>query len=164
MITLQPIDANNFLEAAALKICPEQQCFLASAPMILARAYALRQHRAICWSIYEDATMVGIALVHNLDEEPACYHLQQFLIDASQQGRGFGFDALRLIMTECSREGKYPRMEVCVNRRNRAAIRLFVKAGFRDSGYTDPDTPECLCMICDLPVCQSSYDGGKSDG
>ena len=36
------------------------------------------------------------------------------------------------------------------------AIRLYGRQGFRDSGYTDPDAPDSLNMICDLA-------GGRAD-
>lgn len=152
MITLEPIHEDDFLAAAAVRCCPDQQAYAASAPMILARAYAYRNQRAVCWGICQNERIVGLALVHDLQEEPACYHLQQFLIDAQAQGKDIGLRALRRIMQECSLEGKFPRMEVCVNRENIRAIRMFEKAGFHDSGYTDPDAPHCLCMTCNLPA------------
>lgn len=42
-------------------------------------------------------------------------------------------------------------MEVCVKRKDAAAIHVYEKAGFRDTGYTDPDTPDSLCMAWNLP-------------
>lgn len=146
MITLQPINEHNFLQAAALKALPEQQGFAASAPMILARGYAYRGQRAVCWGIYEEASLVGLALIHDLEEEPACYHLGQLLIDGSQQGKGYGQQALRLLVNQCRREGKFPRVEVCVKKANTAAIHVYEKLGFRDTGYIDSDTPDSLCM------------------
>ena len=147
MITLQTIDENNFLKAAALQVSPEQSSFVAAAPMILARAYAYRDQRAVCWGIYNDDMIVGLALIHDLEEEPACYHLCEFLIDQRFQGRGYGSQALRLILNHCRREGKFPRAEVCVRKENAAAIRLYERAGFRDSGYQDPDAPDSICMV-----------------
>ena len=40
-----------------------------------------------------DGTAVGLALVRDLDGEPACYDLQQFMIDRRFQGRGYVPDA-----------------------------------------------------------------------
>lgn len=150
MITLQTIHENNFLQAAALKVKPEQQAFVAPAPLILARAYAYRTQRAVCWGICAENTMVGLALIHDMEEEPACYHLGQFLINADWQGKGYGQKALALLLADCRREGKFPRVEVCVKKADAAAIHVYQKAGFRDTGYIDPDTPDCLCMVYDL--------------
>ncbi len=68
-----------------------------------------------------------------------------------EQGRGYGQAALALLLAQCRREGKYPRVEVCVKKMDEAAIHIYEKAGFRDTGYTDPDAPDSLCMAWDLP-------------
>ena len=151
MITLQPITETNYLEAVALQVSPEQQAFVAPAVGILARAYAYRRHRANAWGIYDGRRMVGLALMEDLDEEPVCYHLSELLIDEKEQGRGYGQAALALLLAQCRREGKYPRVEVCVKKMDEAAIHIYEKAGFRDTGYTDPDAPDSLCMAWDLP-------------
>ena len=151
MITLQPITETNYLEAAKLRVSPEQQAFVAPAIGILARAYAYRRQRAKAWGIYAGCRMVGLALVEDLDEEPACYHLSELLVNEAEQGKGYGQTALALLLAQCRREGKYPRVEVCVKRMDEAAIHIYEKAGFRDTGYTDPETPDSLCMAWDLP-------------
>ena len=150
MITLRPIDETNWLEAAALCMAPEQQNFVQSAPLILARAYAYRGQNALCLGMYENDEIVGLALIHDLAEDPACYHLCEFLIDQRFQGKGCGQQALALILAHCRREGKFPRVEVCVKKANAAAIHVYEKAGFRDSGYTDPATPDSLSMVYPL--------------
>ena len=114
MITLQPITETNFLTAAALSVSPDQGRYVAPAPIILARAYAYRRHRASAWGVYDGCRMVGLALMEDLDEEPACYHLSELLIDEKEQGKGYGQAALALLLTQCRREGKYRRVEVCV--------------------------------------------------
>lgn len=150
MITLRPIDETNFIQAARLKVCPEQQAYLQSAPMILASAYAYRDRRGVAWGIYHGDTIVGLAMLHDLEEEPSCYHLCQFMIDATQQGKGYGQQALQQILTLCRREGKFPRVEVCVKKEDAVAIHVYEKAGFYDTGYIDPETPDCLSMVLDL--------------
>ena len=150
MITLQPINETNFMEAAALKVSESQRGFVASAPMTLARAYAYRDQNAVCWAIYKDEQMVGLAMIHDMEEEPACYHLCEFLIDETYQNRGIGQKALQFILDHCRRERKFSRVEVCVKKANAAAIHLYQKVGFRDSGYQDPDAPDSLCMVWDL--------------
>lgn len=150
MITLRPIDENNFLHAASLKVHAEQQTFVQSASLILARAYAYRNQHGLCWGIYHDDELVGLAMLHDLDEEPVCYHLCEFMIDRRFQGRGFGQSALKLVLEHCRREAKFPCVEVCVKKENAAAIHVYEKAGFQDSGYIDPETPDCLSMVFTL--------------
>ncbi len=147
MITLRPITEENFLKAAQLRVKPEQRTFVQSAPLILARAYAYRSQRGVCWGIYENTDLVGLAMLHDLQEEPSCYHLCEFMIDEKQQGRGYAQEALKLILAHCRREGRFPRIELCVKKENHAAIHTYEKAGFRDSGYQDPATPDSICMV-----------------
>ena len=90
---------------------------------------------------------VGLALVKDLDEEPACYDLQQFMIDERFQRRGFGTEALRLILAALAQERKYDCVEVCVNKDDAAALRLYEKTGFTDTGYVDGDAPDCLNLM-----------------
>ena len=85
--------------------------------------------------------------MRDLDEEPACYDLQQFMIDRRFQGRGYGTEALRLILSALEAERKYGCVEVCVKRRDTAALRLYEKLGFVDSGYVDPDAPDSLNFL-----------------
>jgi RimJ/RimL family protein N-acetyltransferase len=69
------------------------------------------------FAIANDSVMVGVALVRDLDEEPACYDLQQFLIDRRFQNKGFGTEALRLIIAALRDERKYDCVEVCEQKR-----------------------------------------------
>lgn len=147
MVSLFDIDEQNWLEVAALTVRKEQSGFLATPTGILARGYVYRACRARVYGILNDGQTVGVALVRDLDEEPACYELQQFLIDQRFQNRGYGAQALRLILARLSQERRYLQTEVCVRKDNAAALRLYQKAGFKDTGYIDPDVPDCLNLV-----------------
>ncbi|MBQ3160054.1 MAG: GNAT family N-acetyltransferase, partial [Clostridia bacterium] len=121
--------------------------FLDSPLGILARGYVYRAQRARVLAAEKDGEIVGLMLVKDMDEEPACYDLQQFMIDGRFQGRGYGAAALGLLLDELRQEGKYADAEVCVNRENAAALALFMGAGFVDTGYVDPDVPDCLNLM-----------------
>ncbi len=141
------VNEDNWMAVAALRIREEQRGFVDSALGILARGYAYRACRARVIGLAEGETIVGAALVKDLDEEPACYDLQQFLIDEGWQGRGCGTQALKLILAELEKERKYPCVEVCVKKKNAAALRLFEKLGFADTGYVDPDVPDAVNLM-----------------
>ncbi len=144
------VNEDNWMAFAALRVREEQKDYLDSAVGILARGYVYRANRARVIGLTEGESPVGLALVKDLDEEPACYDLQQFMIDGRYQDRGFGTEALRLILAELAEERKYPCVEVCVKSENSAALRLFEKLGFRDSGYIDPDVPDCMNLMYDF--------------
>ena len=147
MITLIEINEENWLDYVNLSVADDQKRFLDSAVGILARGYAYRACRARVIGIAADGVPVGLALVKDLDEEPACYDLQQFMIDQHFQGLGYGTEALRLILSELERERKYGCAEVCVKREAAAALRVYERLGFVDTGYVDPDAPDCLNLM-----------------
>ena len=150
MIRLVEIDENNFGALRRLDVAPEQRRFLDSPLGILARGYAYRAQRARVLAVLAEGEPVGLLLVKDMDEEPACYDLQQFMIDGRFQGRGYGAAALGLLLEQLRQERKYADAEVCVHRENAAALALFRGAGFVDTGYVDPDVPDCLNLMCRL--------------
>ena len=95
MIKLIEINEENWLAARALSVSDAQKDYLDSALGILARGYVYRQDRARVVGIAQDETLIGLALVRDLDEEPACYDLQQFMLDGRFQGKGYGTAAHR---------------------------------------------------------------------
>ena len=147
MVTLFEVNGQNFLALRALAVRAEQRGYLDSAVGILARGYVYRGCRAKVYGVALDGEPVGLALVRDLDEEPACYDLQQFMIDARYQGRGCGTQALRLILAELSAERRFDCVEVCVKRADAAALHVYEKAGFVDTGYVDPDVPDSLNLV-----------------
>ena len=150
MIRLMEIDESNFEAVRRLELKPDQHRFLDSPLGILARGYVYRAQRARVLAIMAEGESVGLLLVKDMDEEPACYDLQQFMIDRRFQGRGYGAAALGLLLGILRQERKYDDAEVCVHRENAAALALFREAGFFDTGYVDPDVPDCLNLMCRL--------------
>ena len=150
MIRLAEVTETNWMEVASLSVKDSQKGFLAPAVGILARGYVYRNCGGRVYAIENDGTVIGAALVREFIEEPLGYDLQQFMIDQRYQGNGYGSQALKLILDELRKEGHYDHVEVCVKKEDTAAIRLYEKHGFRDSGYVDPDTPDSLNMICSL--------------
>ena len=150
MIHLVEIGEENFFTVRALSVREDQRRFLDSPLGILARGYVYRDQRPRVLAVADGETVVGLLLVKDLDEAPACYDLQQFMIDSRYQGRGYGKAALGLLLDQLRAEGKYADVEVCVHRDNEAALALFTAAGFRDTGYVDPDLPDCLNLMLRL--------------
>ena len=150
MIRLAPITEDNWFEAASLSVKDSQKGYVAPAVGILARGYVYRDCSARVFAIENDGMIVGLALVRDFTDEPLGYDLQQFMIDARHQGKGYGSAALSLILDELRKEGHFDHVEVCVKKDDAEAIRLYEKHGFTDSGYIDEDVPDAVNMICHL--------------
>lgn len=69
-------------------------------------------------------------------------------LSVGQSQRGYGSAALKLVLDELKKEGHYDHVEVCVKKDDAAAIGLYEKHGFADSGYFDEDAPDSQNMIC----------------
>ena len=149
-VRLGTIAEENWLEAASLSVAEEQKNFVAPAVGILARGYVYRDHNARVWTIECGGQPVGLALVREFTEEPLGYDLQQLMIDRRFQGQGIGTAALRLILERLREEAHYGTVEVCVKQNDTVALHLYRKAGFADSGYVDPDAPDCVNLILSL--------------
>ena len=150
MIKLTEITEGNWLDVADLSVADTQRNYVAPAIGILARGYVYRDCKARIYVIENDETIVGVALVREFSNEPLGYDLQQFMIDQQYQGKGYGSEALGLILNELRREGHYDHVELCVKKDDAAAIHLYEKHGFIDSGYFDEDAPDSINMICQL--------------
>ena len=150
MVRLTEVTEENWLDVASLSVRDDQKGFLAPALGILARGYVYRNCGGRVYVIEADGTVVGAALVREFTEEPLGYDLQQLMIDRRYQGRGYGTRALELILDELRKEGRYCHVEVCVKKDDTAAIRLYRKMGFRDSGYVDEEMPDAVNLICSL--------------
>ena len=149
-LKLTEITEENWLEAASLSVKENQRGFLAPAVGILARGYVYRNCNGRVYAFEYDGVIVGLALVREFTEEPLGYDLQQFMIDHCYQGRGFGSQALQLVLDELHKENHYDHVEVCVKKADTEAIRLYEKHGFINSGYIDEDAPNSINMICYL--------------
>ena len=150
MIKLTGVTEENWLEVADLSVKDNQKKYVAPVIGILARGYVYRDCNSRIYVIENDGTIVGASLVREFTDEPLGYDLQQFMIDQRYQGKGYGSEALRLILDELRKEGHYDHVEVCVDRDDIAAIQLYKKHGFVDSWYIDKDVPDSLNMICYL--------------
>ena len=150
MIRLAEVTEDNWFEVAGLSVSEEQRRFVAPAIGILARGYVYRNCNARIFVIEDKDVVIGTALVREFTDEPLGYDLQQFMIDERYQGRGCGSKALQLILEELRKEGHYDHVELCVKKEDAAAIHLYEKCGFVDSGYVDEDVPDALNMICRL--------------
>ena len=147
MVSLIELSERNWMDFAKLSVDEGQKTFLASNIGIIARGYVYRDSRAQVIGILSDGEPVGLAMVRDMDEEPECYELQQFMIDGNFQGKGYGSKALELILERLKAEHKYDCVEVCVKKEDTQAIHVYGKAGFVDTGYIDDDVPDSCNMV-----------------
>lgn len=147
MVYLKEVDENNWKEIAALELFEEQKPFLDTPIGIVARGYVYRNCNAKVFGIANEEKIIGAALIRDFDEEPVGYDLQQFMIDKNFQNKGYGRQALELILNYLKAEKRFDRVEICAKKADIPAIKLYEKAGFKKSGYFDESVPDCVNLI-----------------
>jgi len=150
MISLIEINEENYMTVCELRVSDEQKGFVASPVSILARAYAKRKANARALAITSNEIIVGVVMFLDLGEEPACYTIEQFLIDYQYQNKGIGKRALKQTMDILKSEGKFKSIEICVKKEAIQALRVYESAGFADTGYTDPNEPDSYILKYDF--------------
>lgn len=147
MINFIELNEKNWMDFAGLSVKESQRHFLADNIGIIARGYVYRSSEARVIGIVDDKIAVGLAMVRNIDEEPACYEIQQFMIDRKYQGKGYGTEALRILLSELEKEHKYDCVEVCVKMDDVIALHIYKKLGFADTGYIDEDVHDSFNLM-----------------
>ena len=144
MIHLEDIDSGNW--RLGLQVAPSQRKFVSSAPWLLARAYGYREYRPNAFVIYDEETPVGMGLYYDCPDLEA-YNFRQLFIDERYQGRGYGKEAVRLVLDAMKKDGKYQKAVICYIEGNDAARNLYTKFGFVE---TDRDEDE---IVMELTLC-----------
>ncbi len=147
MITLKEITEENFIDAFNLKLGEGQEEYVSHPVRSLAQAYVYREQcQPFC--IYHEDEMVGYVMViydHDVPE----YDIWHMMIDASGQGKGYGKAALRLVMDYIKTKpfGSSDRVALTCNKDNSAALELYRKMGFEETGVEDEDEIELSMSI-----------------
>lgn len=138
MIHLIEIDGGNW--RTPLKVAKEQETYVASPAMILARAYAYRKSGSEAFLIQQDETPVGMVMYHG-EESMGAYIFSELFIDERYQGLGYGRAAVSLVLDRMKAEGRYRRVALCYIEGNTAAKNLYESFGFAE---TDRDGDEII--------------------
>ena len=141
----------NFWELMDLRVTEEQEDFVASNAISLAQAYDCHAEGefAQAFGIYDGETPVGFAMIgHNSEEYEDMpevyrhsYELWRFMIDKRYQKRGYGRDALKLLLDYVLSfpDGKETLWSTSYEPENEVAKKLYVSFGFVPNGEMDGD-------------------------
>ena len=95
IVALREITNDNLRPVMRLNVKPDQEGFVAP------NAFSIAEHAyapdAGLRAIYADDDPVGLVLLKE-DRETPRYYLWRFMIDASQQGKGYGYAAMELLI------------------------------------------------------------------
>jgi diamine N-acetyltransferase len=133
-VRLEPVTADNRDAVLALALPAEQQDFVATNKESLKEAKRDRDARPRAVTAGE--RVVGFLMYDAPadDDEAVIY---RFMIDQSEQGRGYGRAALQAVLAEIGALRHVRSITVCFMPDNEAAARLYHRAGFVDEGLDE---------------------------
>ena len=134
-IELKPVNESNRTDCVRLKVTQAQSAYIASNESSLEAA---REHPDVARPFVIDAggMAVGFAMFAfepDYEDPNDRYWLWRFMIDEKYQGRGYGREALRLIIAYF-RENGATNIRLSTKESNVAAIRLYRSFGFAPNG------------------------------
>lgn len=133
MINFRRITEDNFEEIVRMKR-PADEHFVASNTYSLAQAWLFREANDVYpFAIYEDDAAVGFMLLDE-DLEERCLIIWRIMFPEENAGKGYGTEALRLIVRLAGESGKYDFMILQCAPDNLRAHHVYEKVGFRDTG------------------------------
>ena len=122
------------IEPHQLRVVGEQRYHVAS----VAKSFWQAAGRDGYWmrAIYAGAEPVGFVMLRERDDE---VYLNRLLVDFRHQGRGYGCEAVRLVIARARARTGCKRVRLSYVPSNPAAARLYASFGFRPTGLVDED-------------------------
>lgn len=146
-VYLKQIDEDNFIDAFNLKLASGQEAYVSHPIRSLAQAYVYR-NQCTPFGIYHEDKMVGYVMVI-YDYDIPEYDIWHMMIDASEQGHGYGREALQRVLEYIKRKpfGDSNRVALTCNKDNTNALALYQNMGFGLTGNDDEDEVELAMML-----------------
>ena len=133
MINFRAITDENFFDILNMKR-PEDEHFVASNAYSLAQAWLYRENNDVYpVAIYNDDTPVGFMLLDE-DVDERILTVWRIMFPDENMNRGFGTEALKLIISLAKKSGKYDYMIIDYVPENKIAEHVYKKLGFTPTG------------------------------
>lgn len=129
ILSLKPIDKNNWVEAIKLSVKDEQQSFIASNLYSIAEVQFLENFYTK--AIYLDNKIIGFTMF-GIDSDDGNYWIYRLMIDKRFQGKGIGLQSIHLVIEEIRRNNNANISLIMIgyHPENLTAKFVYEKAGF----------------------------------
>jgi diamine N-acetyltransferase len=133
-VSLRRITGKTVRMICDLSTSEEQRRFVAPNAVSISQAYFAKS----AWfrAIYADGTPVGFVMLYEVPER-GVHYLWRFMIDARYQGKGYGSDALALVIRHVRRDPKAKALHLSVVRGPGSAEGLYRRFGFAFTGKVE---------------------------
>ena len=139
MIHLRKIDRSNWREATFVTTDPQHKCPLdeqwgtSTAFSIVQSVYESEWESRL---IYDDEKIIGF-VVYGLWPEKNAPLLCRYTIDIEQQGKGYGQQALPIVINEMIAQYHCEHIYLTLEESNARAVHIYRKFGFTPTGEVD---------------------------
>jgi diamine N-acetyltransferase len=135
MVALKSIDRTNYDKIVKLSVNDKQDYFVENNTLSLAQAYAEKE--CIPLAIYLEDTPIGF-MMYSLDIKEKEYWINEFMIDKQYQSKGYGRQALTLMIEKIQKDKKHHNIYLSFEPHNEWAKKLYESFGFVcDNRYID---------------------------
>lgn len=131
MILLKPVDENNFEAVINLKVCEDQQKYVASNVFSIAQSKVLPE--CIPLAVYEEELLVGFAM-YAMDREDKEYCIYRLMIDEKYQSKGYGRATMEALIKHIRADKEHHVIYISFEPENKRAKTLYESLGFVPDG------------------------------
>lgn len=136
MINFRKITEENFRTIMNMKR-PDGEHFVASNAYSLAQAWLYRDNNDVYpFAIYNNEEAVGFMMLDE-DLEERCLVIWRIMFPEENTGKGYGTEALKLIIRMAKECGKYDFLILDCALDNDRAKHVYEKIGFKDTGEVE---------------------------
>ena len=131
MLEFRSVDRNNFRDILKLSVGEGQEHFVATNAYSLSQAKA--QPECVPLALYDGDTPVGFTM-YGLDVEDTEYWIYRLMIDQRHQSKGYGRQALAMVLERIRQDKAHHRVYLSCNPDNAWGRALYESVGFRPDG------------------------------
>ena len=130
-VTLRDITRHNWHECVNLKVRPDQHLYVATNAVSMAQARY--EPEWIPLAVYDGVTMVGFVM-YGIALEDRQHWILRVMVDAAQQGKGYGRAAMRALLTRMRDDPACDEIFISYEPDNAVAEALYLSLGFEKTG------------------------------
>lgn len=134
MIRLIEVNEDNFDEVIGLSVAPEQAGYVATNVHSLAQCYIYRENGDVFpMAVMDGEKTVGFLLLEK-DYEERYYLVWRMMVDAKEQGKGYGEAILRKVLRLAKEDPAIDTVKADYVKGNEGIAHLLAKLGFVKTG------------------------------
>lgn len=130
MIELRPLASEHAAELRRIHLTPEVGAFWGT----MDESFPFDEPESTRFTIVHEGRVAGLVQYGEEDEPEFRHAWIDLFVDPAQHGRGIGAEAVRQVMRHLIDERGHHRITIDPALENAAAVRCYVKAGFRPVG------------------------------